>query len=166
MLGTVGTGAAARQVALMRDPGGPFKEAPLPEGGEGLQAGETLFGLNSPPLVAALEEPGGKRRRAGRAVRARGAGRGASLGRDRAGSGSRSKCRRPGRRSFEVLAIAASSPDNAWLLGRSEGTEGPLSLFRRHAGATPGVEAGRDAGGRRSRRADRNRGRNAGRAGP
>ena len=42
-----------------------------------------------------------------------------------------------GSTSFEVLAISASSPENAWLLGRMEGSSGPLALFRRHAGATP-----------------------------
>ena len=60
LLGTVGTGASARQALLLREAGGPFREVPVPEGGEGLAAGETLFGVNSPPLLAALDEAGGK----------------------------------------------------------------------------------------------------------
>ncbi len=42
-----------------------------------------------------------------------------------------------GTTQFEVLALAAASPEDAWLLGRSGGAEGPLSLYRRHDGATP-----------------------------
>ncbi len=135
MVGTAGAGAGARQVAVVRDPGGPFKEAPLPEGGEGLQAGETLFDLNSPPLIAALDEPGGK---AGALLVPFGpAVQGAVLHWDGSSWGRESIEVPPsGASHFEVLAIAASSPDNAWLLGRSEGAEGQLSLFRRHGGGT------------------------------
>jgi hypothetical protein len=134
MLGTIGSGSSSRQVVLVRNPGGPFQEVVVPEGGEGLLAGETLFGTTSPPLVAALEEGGG----AGAFVVPSGAGGidGAVLhwnGTD----WTRESIEVPaaGSEQFEVLAISASSPGNAWLLGRMSGPAGTLALFRRHAAA-------------------------------
>ena len=45
----------------------------------------------------------------------------------------------PSAKQFEVLAVGASAPENAWLLGRSEGLEGSLALFRRHMEGESGV---------------------------
>lgn len=137
MLGSVGGGESSKQVVLVRDPGAAFKEAPLPEGEAGLHTGETLFALNRPPLLAALEEPGGK---AGVLVAPSAAGAqeavlhwdGSAWARETIEVASAAT-------HFEVLAIGASSPENAWLLGRSGGAEGTLSLFRRHAGGASPV---------------------------
>ncbi len=136
ILGTAGSGASSRQVVLVRQPGGPFKEVPVPDGEEVLQTGEKLFGINSPPLLAALREPGG---RAGAlVVPFAGGAQSAVLHWDGASWQREAIEVPPGTSEFEVLAIAAGSPENAWLLGRSEGKEGPLSLFRRNTGgATP-----------------------------
>ncbi|HEX4437380.1 MAG TPA: hypothetical protein VH061_11370 [Solirubrobacteraceae bacterium] len=136
MLGTVGSGASSRDAVLVREPGQAFKEAPVPEGGEGLLSGEELFGINRPPLLAALDEPEGK---AGAFVVPVAANvDGAVLHWDGT-SWIRETIEIPpaGSAGFEVLSLGASSPQNAWLLARMEGSSGPLTLFRRHAGATP-----------------------------
>ncbi|MGO9489806.1 MAG: hypothetical protein ACLQBB_12345 [Solirubrobacteraceae bacterium] len=137
MLGDVGSGAGTRQVVLVRNPGQPFKEVTVPSGAEGLEPGESLFGLNRPPLLAPLEEGGGQ---AGAFVVPIGAAgvdgavlhwNGTSWTRETievpASAGSQ----------FEVLAISAASTSDAWLLARLSGSNGPLALFRRHGGATP-----------------------------
>ncbi len=138
LLGTVGSGAASKQVVLVRDPGGAFKEAPVPEGGEGLVKEESLFGANSPPLVAALEEQGGK---AGALVVPTGVAHlNDAVLHWNGESWSRETIEVPASSSsqLEVLAIGASSPDNAWLLARLEGETRRLALFRRNTGsATP-----------------------------
>ncbi len=137
MLGTAASGGSLRQVVLVREPGGAFKEAPVPEGGEGLAPGESLFGVNAAPVIAALQEAGGN---AGALVAPVVPGvEGAVLHWD-GSSWHRETIEVPasGSSHFEVLAIGANSPENAWLLGRSEGGEGPLALFRRDTGgATP-----------------------------
>ena len=132
MLGLVGSGASARQVLLVRQPGGPFKEAALPEGEEALHSGETLFGVNGPPLLVALREPGG---RAG-ALIVPAAPEAQSVVLHWDGSTwAREPIEAPASLTqLEVLAIGASSPENAWLLARSGGSEGALALFRRHSG--------------------------------
>lgn len=141
MLGTVGSGTGARQVLLVRNPGGAFQEATVPSGGEGLQEGETLFGGNRAPMVAALEEAGGS---AGALVVPVNAGGVDSvvLHRDGSGNWTREPIEVPAKSSghLEALAIGASSPGNAWLLARlsSEYKEGSVTLFRRHlGGGTP-----------------------------
>ena len=135
MLGSVGGGASPKQVVLVRDPGGAFAEVAVPEGGEGLQTGESLFGLNSPPLLAALAEPGGK---AGALVAPVGPPAQNVVLHWDGTEWHREAIELPaGTTQFEVLALAAASPEAAWLLGRSGGTEGALSLYRRHDGATP-----------------------------
>ncbi len=135
MLGSVGSGASSRQALLVRDPGGPFAEVAVPEGGEGLQPGESLFGLNSPPLLAALAEPGAK---AGALVAPVGEPAPNAVLHWDGTEWHREQIELPGGTTqFEVLALAAATPEDAWLLGRSGGAEGALSLYRRHDGATP-----------------------------
>ncbi len=134
MLGEVGSGSAARQVVLVRRPGGAFKEEVVPKGEEGLKEGEQLYSNTLPPVVAALEEGEG----AGAFVVPTGA-----KGVDGAvlhwnGSGwTRETIEVPaaGEKQFEVLAIGAVSAKNAWLLGRLGGSG--LALFRRAGGSTP-----------------------------
>ncbi len=132
-LGSVGSGSSSRELALIRNPGESFKEAPLPEGTEVLHEGEKLFDVNGPPLVAALDEAGGK---AGAFVVPAAPGvQGAVLHWD-GEHWTREKIEVPvaGSSQFEVLALAASSSESAWLLARMGGTQGTLALLRRQPG--------------------------------
>lgn len=136
MLGNVGTGASLRQAVLVRDPGGAFKEAPVPEGAEGLLEGEKLFGANLPPLVAALDESG----HAGAFVVPTGkSGVDAAVLHWNGSAWAREPIEEPagGSESLEVLAISAASPENAWLLARVSPADGGMALFRRRPGASP-----------------------------
>jgi hypothetical protein len=138
-----GAGALAgtvesRPAILVREPGGSFKEtAAPPEEGEGavLKPGESLYANNRPPMIAALEESGGG---AGALVVPVDEGTGvdeAVLHWDGHGW-TREAIEIPANSSeqFEVLAIGASSPDDAWLIARlsSQYPAGSVALFRRH----------------------------------
>jgi hypothetical protein len=135
MLGSVG--ASSRQVLLTRNPGGAFRELPVPSGEEGLQEGESLFGINRQPLLAALEEPAGKAGAFVVPIGAHGVD-GAVLHWD-GSAWKREPIEVPaaGSSQFEVLSISAASPSEAWLLARLGGTSGSLALFRRQGGASP-----------------------------
>ena len=136
------------RVALRRcscaTPGGAFKEtSPVPAEGETLKAGEepllkkgeALFGSTRAPLIAPLDEGG---RRSGRARRAgRPSGEGVE-NRVLHWDGKRwtpepIEIPKASSEDFRVLAIAASSPSNAWLLAQlsSGGSypKGALALF-------------------------------------
>jgi hypothetical protein len=143
-LGGSAPGAEAgsiQQVVLVREPGGAFKETqPLPPEAEGgLKKGERLFGLNSAPMIAALEESGGSARTGVLAVPVNEGGTvdNSVLHWDGT-SWTREPIEIPAQSSeqFEVLAIGASSPGNAWLLAKlsSEYPAGSVALFRRHLG--------------------------------
>ncbi len=142
LLGTVpAPEGKSRQVLLVRAPGAAFEEVPsLGEKEEApgevfLRHGEALFGVNQTPMVAALEEGGGG---AGALV----------VPADEGGppensvlhwnghAWSREEIEVPAESasSFEVIALAASSPSNAWLLARlsSNYPAGSVALFRRH----------------------------------
>ena len=130
-------GSGTQQAVLVRVPGGAFRETLAPPAGM-LKEGESLFGLNQAPVIAALEEPGGH---AGALV--------APV--DEAGgvetdvlhwdgeSWTREPIEIPAKSSkeFQVIAIGASSPQNAWLIARlsSEYAPGSVALFRRHLGS-------------------------------
>ncbi len=134
-------GTGTRQVLLVRAPGGAFTEAPaLPEGT--LKEGESLFGLNLAPAIAALEEAGGGAGVLVAPVDEGGGAVGAVLHWD-GHSWTREPIEIPAKSSkeFQVLAIGASSPQNAWLIARlsSEYAPGSVALFRRHVGS--GAEA-------------------------
>lgn len=128
-------------VLLVRDPGGAFQEtAPLPTTGEAaLQKGERLFGVNRAPMIAALEEAGG---RAGGLVAP--VTEGSEGAEDRvlhwngeAWSSESIEIPAESKGEFDVLAIGASSPENAWLLARLSSKHypaGSVVLFRRHVG--------------------------------
>jgi hypothetical protein len=136
--GTVGSGSSARQVLLVRKPGGAFQETtPVPSGEEGLAEGEQLFGVNRAPMIAALDEEGGG---TGALV--------APVSNHSLDTGvlhwdgskwTREPIEIPAKSSeqFEVLALGASSPGNAWLLARlsPEYKAGSVALFRRHLGS-------------------------------
>ncbi len=134
LLGTVG--GASHQVLLVRDPSAAFKEAaPLPEtGATALAPGETLFGNDRAPLLAALDEGG----HAGALV----------VPVNREGTGVESRVLHwDGQEwtsepielpkaseeegGFRVLAVAASSPQNAWLLAQLSSATRNVALFHR-----------------------------------
>ncbi len=134
LLGTAGTGQ--RQLVLVRNPGGTFQEAALPESGEAaLGSEESLFSTSRSPLLAALDEGG----HAGAFV--------VPVSRAAAGSEdsvlhwdgkawAREPIEMPGGSEvpagFRVLAIAASSPENAWLLAQLSSGSPSVGLFRRN----------------------------------
>jgi hypothetical protein len=133
LIGTVpGQGTSPASVLLVRDPGGAFQET-----GEAppLQEGEELAGGGRPPLIAPLDEGGG---RAGALVVPVGE---SAQSVDSAvlhwdgGRWTRETIEVPAASStdFRVLAIGASSPQNAWLLGQLSGAypAGAVALFRR-----------------------------------
>ncbi len=133
-----------QQLVLVREPGGAFKEtAPLPAGL--LKEGESLFGLNQAPIVAALEE-GGAAPHAGALVVPVDEGGNVDSGvlHWNGEAWTREPIEIPAATSkeFQVIAIGASSPQNAWLIARlsSSYPTGSVALFRRHlggAGETP-----------------------------
>jgi hypothetical protein len=127
-----------RQVVLVRDPGGAFREtAPLAQAGEAaLKEGESLFVKSRAPLLAAIDEGSG---RAGALVVpvTKEAPETAVLHWDgSAWTREPIEVPAPSISDFRVLAIAASSPANAWLLAQLSPSggypAGAVALFRRH----------------------------------
>jgi hypothetical protein len=129
----------ARQLVLVREPGGAFKEtAPLPiEGEAALAPGEDLFCPHRAPLVAPLDEPGGHTGALIVPVKEGGKVDNGVLHWD-GSAWTREAIQIPSASAgdFHVLAIAASSRENAWLLAQlsSESSTypvGAVALFRR-----------------------------------
>jgi hypothetical protein len=129
-------GEGPRQVVLVRNPGGAFEQAPLPETGPAaLAATETLFGPRRAPLLAALDEAPGK---AGALVvpAKRGGVEDSVLHWD-GSAWTRESIQIPAASSgdFRVLAIGTSAPENAWLLAQLSSSGGypvgAVALFRR-----------------------------------
>jgi hypothetical protein len=144
LVGTVPAGTAPgepgtpRQVVLIRNPGGPFAETPLPEEGEAaLQPGESLFGAARAPLLAPLEESPA---RAGLLlVPVVGSGVEQSVLHWDGNAWSREPIEVPAasKTDFRVLGIGASSESNAWLLAQLSSEAyppGSVALFRRNPG--------------------------------
>jgi hypothetical protein len=139
---------AKTDVVLVRDPGKPFQETavePVAEAGEEaiLREGEQLFAGRA-PLVAAVEEGEGENARAGALVVPGGGAKAehpepAVLHWEgQAQHWTREPIKLPAGDSaaeFEPVAIAASSPANAWLLGRVSSSSEAVSLFRRKPSA-------------------------------
>jgi len=128
-------------VLLVRDPGGAFQEtASLPGTGEvALQEGERLLGRNRAPMIAALEESSGA---AGALVAPVNE---SSIGTEsrvlhwsgQAWSSEPIEIPAGSVGEFQVLSIGASSPENAWLLGKLSSKNypaGSVALFHRHLG--------------------------------
>jgi len=152
LLGTVpkeaqGESTSRRQVLLVRDPTadeGAFREtAAVPETGAGvlLKPGESLFGEHRAPLTTALEEEAGAHAGA-LVVPVRSASTGVENGvlHWDGNAWTREPIEIPAgsQEGFRVLAIAATSPSNAWLLARLPAPAGALALFHRNlAGPLP-----------------------------
>jgi hypothetical protein len=135
------SGEQEQQVLLVRSPGGAFQETqPLPTEGEvALKEGEKLLGVDRAPLVAALDE-GGSGPHGGALVVPVDEGGGVE-GRVLHWDGTKwtsEAIEVPSASSgeFHVVAIGASSPNNAWLLAKlsSQYPVGSMALFRRHVG--------------------------------
>ncbi len=130
----------AQQVVLVRDPGGAFRETPAPAGEAALQAGECLFGANRAPLVAALDEGEGRAGALVVPVQESSSVEDSVLHWD-GSTWTREPILVPAASAldFRVLAIDASSPQNAWLLAQLAGgggyPPGAVALFRREAPA-------------------------------
>jgi len=134
LVGTVNS----HEVLLVRNPGESFKEAPpVPSEGEGalIHSNESLFSASRTPLIAALDEGG----HAGvlvvpvdREATADETGvlhwDGKSWTREPIEVPKEGE-KEPG--GFRVLAIAASSPGNAWLLAQLSGASQEVALFHR-----------------------------------
>ena len=135
-----------QQVLLVRSPGHPFQETnpePEPEEGEGalLKTGESLFGSGRTPLLAPLDEAGGV---AGALVvpikeASEGVEEAVLYWDGRYHTWTREQIEVPETSrllgGFRVLAIGASSPSNAWLLGQLSSASNEVALFRRHVPA-------------------------------
>jgi hypothetical protein len=150
LAGTVsGTGSESTQVLLVRKQGGAFKEtAAVPAEGEALatgeepllKKGEALFGAARAPLIAPLDEAGGE---AGALLVPVTLGKGAAVEsrvlhwNGMHWSAEAIEVPEESREDFRVLAIAASSPGNAWLLAqlssKASYPEGAVALFHRVA---------------------------------
>ncbi len=137
LLGTV-PGASKterREVVLARNPGGAFQEVSGEE--VSLSSEEELFGQNRAPLVAALEEPGGKAGALIVPVVEHGGSKVESsvLHWDgTAWSSEPIEIPAASSKEFQVLAIGAASGSDAWLLASlsSSYPQGSVGLFRRH----------------------------------
>jgi hypothetical protein len=130
--------AAGRQVLLVRTPGGAFQETEAIPAGL-LKSNESLFERSRAPLLAALDEGGGK---AGALVVAVNSSHSEAV-EDGVLHWDGSKWTREqievpeaSKEDFRVLAMAASSPANAWLLAvvSQASKPGAVVLFRRVAG--------------------------------
>jgi hypothetical protein len=138
----VNTEATTTPVLLVRDPGGAFREtAPLPsEGAAALTKGERLFGVNRAPMIAALEETDGH---TGALVAPVNEGSEGSEDRilhwnGEAWTSEPIEIPAESKGEFRVLAIGASSPEDAWLLARLSPQNypvGSVALFRRRPGS-------------------------------
>ncbi len=136
---TSGAESASRQVLLVRDPGGSFRQtATEPEGEAALKPGEQLYGVGRAPLVAALEEGSG--RTGALVVPTVKSGIEASVLNWDGSTWTREQIEvpAPSAEDFRVLALGASSPTNAWLLAQLSSSSsyevGAVALFRRNEG--------------------------------
>lgn len=150
LIGTApNAGHGAQQVLLLRNPGGAFTETPPVPNGQGggetlLEPGEILFGAHRAPLIAPLMEAGSSPHAGALVVPVReSAGVEDGVLHFDGQKWTREPIEIPAASAgdFRVLAIGASSPENAWLLGQlsSKGyPAGAVALFRRQLGGAGG----------------------------
>jgi hypothetical protein len=150
-----GKSSGVEKVVLVRNPGGAFQQTAIvpppstepPKGGEPLlpRQGETLFGATRAPLIAPLEEPGGKAGALVVPVNEEGSAIEDGVLHWDGGHWTREPIAIPpdSAKDFRVLAIGASSPSNAWLLGQLASSPhyppGAVALFRRESGGAQGA---------------------------
>jgi len=141
MVGTApGEGTAVSQVVLVRNPGNsanPFQQtAAVPV--EDLGGEESLLGARRAPLIAPLEESAGHAGALVVPVDEHGAGVESGVLHWDGSAWTREPIEipAPSKTDFRVLAIGASSPQNAWLLAQlsSNYPAGAVALFRRNLG--------------------------------
>ncbi|HTU80118.1 MAG TPA: hypothetical protein VMF09_15305 [Solirubrobacteraceae bacterium] len=142
LAGTITHEKETRQALLVRRPGGAFEAtAPVPAEGEVeaeeqplLHEGQTLFGGERAPMIAPLAEADGS---AGALVvpvySQAGVDEAVLHWNGHSWASEPIEIPEASRSEFKVLAIAASSPQNAWLLARLSSGYGPgaVALFRR-----------------------------------
>jgi len=132
-----GSSGAVERVLLVRNPGGAFQQIAPPEGEAALKEGEKLLGVNRAPMIAALDEGGGV---AGALVVPvnEGEGKEERVLHWNGSHWSAEPIEVPvaSQEEFQVLAISASSPQDAWLIARlsSHYPTGSIGLFRRRPG--------------------------------
>jgi hypothetical protein len=128
---------AMEQTVLVRNPGGSFQQTqPVEEAL--LREGETLFAAKRAPILAPLEEEGGK---AGALVAPFSEATEEAVLHWDGSKWTRETIEVPGASQkekeasgFQVLAIGASAPGNAWLLAQPSATAETLALYRREEG--------------------------------
>jgi hypothetical protein len=136
-----GPQATTTPVLLVRNPGGAFQETgSLPAEGEvALHNGERLFSVNRAPMLAALEESDGRSGALVVPVYENPGSEERVLHWDGESWSSESiEVPTQSKGEFTVLAVGASSPENAWLLARLSQTHyppGSVALFRRRLGS-------------------------------
>ncbi len=140
LIGTVHLEGRRHKLLLVRNPGGAFVEAPISTTGEGALIGpqEELYAEGRSPLIAPLEENG----HAGALLVPVSKAPEADENRVLHWNGESWKqepIEVPAATAeegggFRVLAIADSSPSNAWLLAQLSGTTRNLALYRRDEG--------------------------------
>ncbi|HUB74370.1 MAG TPA: hypothetical protein VL979_10085 [Solirubrobacteraceae bacterium] len=128
------------QGVLVRAPGGAFEQAPIPSSEEAeahgeeplLEAGDELYGAGRAPLMAAIEGAEGQAEALLVPVQKEGKGSEEAVLHWSGSKWEREQIEVPeaSRSEFRVLAIAAGSPTDAWLLGQLS-SEGEVALFRR-----------------------------------
>jgi hypothetical protein len=140
--GTIAEAAQTRQTVLVRKPGGGFEAAPaVPvegavKAGEEplLREGQELFGADRAPMIAPLHESNGS---AGALVvpvyTEAGVDEGVLHWNGQSWTHEAIEIPAASKTEFNVLAVAASGPENAWLLARLSSSYGKdaVALFRR-----------------------------------
>jgi len=134
---TLGRGASLRQALVVRDPGGQFRATPEP--GSALLSEESLFAAGG-VLSVPVDEPGGQ---TGAFVVPPKEGSvkqvavlhfdGTAWSREPICRAAAPPCVEPPL-LFRVLAIDATGPGNAWLLGQKAASGDGVELFRREGG--------------------------------
>ncbi len=131
MVGTAPSEAGGSgSVVLVRSPGGAFQEAPPPA----LNEGEELFSSERTPLIAPLDEGGGQAGALLVPVVKEGVERSVLHWDGKAWTREAIEIPADSAEDFHVLAIGASSPENAWLLAQLSQKSypaGSVALFRR-----------------------------------